>query len=55
MYEQEGRFFLLHSLNEIVLAWAELELIFPIAALLVLCCVLVASEVLITHQGFGYC
>ena len=32
-----------------------MELILPIAALIVLCSVLVARKVLITHQCFGYC
>ena len=36
-----------------VLSLAEMELIFPIAALIVLCSVLVARTVLITHQCFG--
>ena len=39
----------------IVLGLAEMELIFPIAALIMLCSVLVARKVLITHQCFGYC
>ena len=34
---------------------AEVELIFPITALLVLCSVSVAGKVLITHQCVGYC
>ncbi|GAB0209126.1 hypothetical protein GRJ2_003378300 [Grus japonensis] len=38
-----------------VLGLAEMELILPTAALMVLCCVLVASKVLITHQCFGCC
>jgi len=38
-----------------VLGLAEMELIFPIAALIVLCFVLVARKVLITYQCFGYC
>ncbi|GAB0191254.1 hypothetical protein GRJ2_001590700 [Grus japonensis] len=37
-----------------VLGLAEMELILPTAALMVLCCVLVASKLLITHQCFGY-
>jgi len=37
------------------LGLAEMELIFPIAALVVLCLVLVDRRVWITHQGFGYC
>ena len=36
-----------------VLGLAEMELIFPIAALIVLCFVLVARKVLITHWCFG--
>ena len=32
-----------------------MELIFPIAALIVLCFVLAARRVLITHQCFNYC
>ena len=39
----------------LVLGLAGMELIFPIAALIVLCSVLVARKVLITHQCFGYC
>ena len=38
-----------------VLGLAETELILPIAALVVLCFVLVARKALITHQCFGYC
>ena len=38
-----------------VLSLAEMELIFPIADLIVLCFVLVARKVLMTHQCFGYC
>ena len=38
-----------------VLGLAEMELIVPIAALIVLCSVLVAEKVLITHLCFGYC
>ena len=38
-----------------VLGLAEMELISPTAALVVLCSVLVARTVLITHQCFGYC
>ena len=37
-----------------VLGLAEMELIFPLAALIVLCFVLVARKVLITHRCFGY-
>jgi len=40
---------------EIVLGLAEMELVFPTAALIVLCFVLVARNILITHQCFGYC
>jgi len=39
----------------LVLGLAEMELIFSIAALIVLSSVLVAREVLITHQCSGYC
>ena len=42
-------------IKQIVWSLAEMELIFPIAALIVLCSVLVARKVLITHQCFGYC
>ena len=38
-----------------VLGLAEMELVLPTAALVVLCSVLVARTVLITHQCFGYC
>ena len=38
-----------------VLGLAEMELVFPTAALIVLCFVLVPRKVLITHQCFGYC
>jgi len=34
---------------------AEMELVFPIATVIVLCFVLVARKVLITLQCFGYC
>jgi len=38
-----------------VLGVAEMELIFPIAALIVLCFVMVLWKALITHHCFGYC
>jgi len=38
-----------------VLGLAEMELIFPVAALTVLCSVLVARKVLLTSQCFGCC
>lgn len=38
-----------------VLDLAEMDLIFPRAILTLLCCVLVASKVVITYQCFGYC
>ena len=40
---------------EIALGLAEMELIFPIAALTVLCFVLVARKMLLTHQCLGCC
>lgn len=42
------------SLSSLVY-WAEMELISPTAALIVLCSVLVTREILITCQCFGYC
>ena len=39
----------------VVLGLAEMELIVPIAALVVLCSASVARRVLIAHQRFGYC
>ena len=41
--------------SDAVLGLAGMELPFPIAALIVLCFVLVARKVLIAHQCFGYC
>ena len=38
-----------------VLGLAGKELTFPIVALIVLCFLLVARKVLITHRCFGYC
>ena len=38
-----------------LLGLAEMELVFTIAALIVLCFALVARKVLITYQCVGYC
>ena len=47
--------FVTNALYESVLGLAEMEFIFPVAALIVLCSVLVARKVLVTQQRFGYC
>ena len=41
--------------NTVVLGLAGMEFVFPIAALTVLCFVMVAGRTLIIHQCFGYC
>lgn len=45
---------LYYYLSPVVLTLAEMELVFPTAAFIVLCSILVATKVLITCQCFGY-